>query len=137
MEIRDFPTLVNKCRFVVECNRKLNIAKFDACKKRPTPTSQDFEDASPLKKQFHSGKYEDKQSLGPVIKQICPNCGRNHGGKPCFVGQNVCFNYGKPGHFVKECPCRYQPPTPKPQHPGRVFTLNVEETTSPEELKRN
>ena len=50
MEIRDFPTLVNKCRLVEECNQKLNIAKSDACKKRPKPISQDFKDASPSKK---------------------------------------------------------------------------------------
>ena len=28
MEIRDFPTLVNKCRLVEDCNRKLAAAKF-------------------------------------------------------------------------------------------------------------
>ena len=34
MEIRDFPTLVNKCRLVEECDRKLNTTKFDAYRKR-------------------------------------------------------------------------------------------------------
>ena len=120
-----------------ECNKKLKIAKSDAYKKRLMPKSQDFEDALPSKKQFQSGEYEGKQSPGPVMKQACPKCGRNHGSKPCLVEQNVCFNCGKTWHIVRECPHKYQPPAPQPQCPGRVFTLDVEKTTPLEEQKKD
>ena len=43
MEIRDFATLVNKCRLVEEYNRKLKIAKSYAYRKRLMSEDQNFE----------------------------------------------------------------------------------------------
>ena len=37
MEIRDYATLVNKCRFIEDCNKKLVVAKLEAYKKRLAP----------------------------------------------------------------------------------------------------
>ena len=45
MEIRDYPTLVNKCKLVEECNKK-----SDAYGKRPAPENQEFEYVLPPKK---------------------------------------------------------------------------------------
>ena len=113
MEIRDFPTLVNKCRLVEDYNRKLEIAQSNAYGKRLAPENQELEYASPLKKQFRLGEYEGKQLQESMVKQRCPKCGKNHGNKPCLVKQYVCFNCGKPGHVIRECP-ENQPPAPKP-----------------------
>ena len=43
MEIKDFATLVNKCRVVEEYNKKLKIAKSDAYRKRLALESQELE----------------------------------------------------------------------------------------------
>ena len=128
MKIRDFPTLVNKCRLVEEYNWKLKTAKSDAYRKRLASEDQNSEHAPLPKKPFQPNGNESKQLQGPPMKQECSKCGKYHGGRPCLAGQNVCFKGGKLRHRIKECP-GYQPPTPKPQHQGKVFTLSTEGTT--------
>ena len=71
------------------------------------------------------------------MRQECLKCGKDHGARPYLAGQNISFRCGKPGHMVRDSPHKHLPPTPKPQHLGRVLTLNTEETTSLEELKLN
>ena len=68
MEIRDFPTLVNKCKLVEECNNKLKIAKSDAHRKRIVPETQDIKDTLPSKKHFQSNRHEGKQPQEPIVK---------------------------------------------------------------------
>ena len=41
----------------------------------------------------------------------------------------MCFNYGKPGHKIWECSNKKQQLATRPQHQGRVFTFNTEEST--------
>ena len=100
MEIRNFTTLVNKCRLVEECNRKLKLAKFDAHKKSMAPDTQDSEDTLPSKKQFQSDWYEGEKSQRLIIRQKCSEYGRDHGNNRCLVGQKVCFK-------CEECPHKY------------------------------
>ena len=85
MKIKDFATLVNKCKLMEEYNKKLKIAKSDAYKKRLGPESQEFKHALPPKKQFQPSGYEGKQPQGLIMKQECSKCGKDHGGKPCLV----------------------------------------------------
>ena len=137
IEIKDFATLVNKCRLVEEYNKKLKIAKSDAYKKRLMPESLDFEHTLPPKKQFQPSGYEGKQPPGLVVKQECPKRERYHGSRPCFTGQNVYFKCRKLGHIVRN------------GHIGTSHLLlsrNIQEgflllvlikTTPPEELKRD
>ena len=42
MEIRGYAALVNKCRLVEDCNRKLAVARFEAYKKKLAPQGQKF-----------------------------------------------------------------------------------------------
>ncbi|XP_028804835.1 uncharacterized protein LOC114759761 [Neltuma alba] len=43
----------------------------------------------------------------------CSTCGKNHGDRPCLMGQNVCFRCGKPGHYIRECPLNVDGSRPK------------------------
>ena len=101
MEIRDFATMVNKCRLVKECNRKLRITKSNALKKRVVPESQDSENTPLPRKQFHSNGYEGKQPQGPIVKQICPKCGRDHGSKPVWLGKMYTSNVESGGILLE------------------------------------
>ena len=62
-----------------------------------------------------------------VVIARCTRCGKNHGGRPCLVGQNVCICCGKPGHMAKDCTTNLSRPANKPQH---------QEGTSPSMLRR-
>ncbi|XP_027343014.1 uncharacterized protein LOC113855579 [Abrus precatorius] len=108
MEIRDFPTLVNKCRLVEDYNKKLVAVRSTS-----------------------------KQPQKPFGNQICNQCGKNHGNRPCLVGQNVFFGCGKPGHKIYKCPTRNPQQNSRPQCQGRVFTMNAHEVENFEGLIRD
>ena len=85
MEIREYATLVNKCRLVEEYNEKLRITKYDANRKRLAPESQGSKHAPPLKKQFPPSGHEGKQLQRPTMRQRCLKYGKDHGGRPCLA----------------------------------------------------
>ncbi|KAA0062255.1 putative Retrotransposon protein [Cucumis melo var. makuwa] len=44
-----------------------------------------------------------QESIASTVRQTpCTSCGRNHRGQ-CLVGVGVCYQYGQPGHFKKDC----------------------------------
>ena len=51
IEIRDYAALVNKCRLVVDWNRKLSMSRSEAYKKKLAPQGQKFK-PQPLRKPF-------------------------------------------------------------------------------------
>ena len=107
MEVRDFATLVNKCRLVEECNKKLVDTKSDIIKKRVTSESREFRYTPPPKKLSQFNGHESKQPQRPTIRQECLKCGKDYGGRPCLAGQTICFWCGKPGHMVKNWPHKH------------------------------
>ena len=116
MEMRDFAALANNSQLVEEYNKKLADTKSDAYRKRLALESQECQHISLLKKPSQLDGHKGKSPQRPIMRQGCPKYGKDHGGRPCLVGQNVCFRFGKPGHIIKDCPHKHQSPTPKPQH---------------------
>ena len=64
MEIRDFTTLVDKCRLIEEYNKKFADTKSDTTKKRMAPKSQEFEHILPPKKLSQLNGHEVKWHKG-------------------------------------------------------------------------
>ena len=108
MEIRDFPTLVNKCRLVEDCNRKLVAAKSIGSnfKKRLALQGLKFKLNFQQQKKFQPMDNKGKHPQRPFMKQTCTLCGKNHGDRLCLVGQNVCFGCDKASHKIYECPAK-------------------------------
>ncbi|RVX18791.1 hypothetical protein CK203_006981 [Vitis vinifera] len=50
--------------------------------------------------------FDDFKKLGlPYFSdEICPTCGKKHGGRPCYRETGACFGCGKQGHMVWDCP---------------------------------
>ena len=135
MEIRDFASLVNKYRLIKEYNKKLADTKSNTTKKRMAPKSQGFEHTPPPKKLPQFNGYEGKQPQGPIIRQDCSKCGKGPWGKTLLSQTKRMFQVWEARSHDQDCIYMHQPPTPKLQHPGWVFTLNVEGATSLKELK--
>ncbi|XP_057720049.1 uncharacterized protein LOC130934502 [Arachis stenosperma] len=71
-----------------------------------------------------TGKQPQQQSQeGPTCRQ----CGKNHPGRPCYLGLRVCYNCGEPGHITSNCPEKLVQGIAKSQQPGRVFTVTAED----------
>ncbi|MED6117085.1 hypothetical protein PIB30_106603, partial [Stylosanthes scabra] len=61
----------------------------------------------PQRNQDDSGKMKQVQLTQQTQEdQVCANCGKNHGDRPCRFGTYACYYCGKEGHQVKECPTR-------------------------------
>ncbi|XP_057756434.1 uncharacterized protein LOC130975703 [Arachis stenosperma] len=71
-----------------------------------------------------TGKQPQQQSQkGPTCRQ----CGKNHPGRPCYLGLRVCYYCGEPGHIASNCPEKLVQGIAKLQQPGRVFTVIAED----------
>ena len=123
-EIRDYASLVNKCR-IVEKNLKEMKEEKEKQKKRMREDDEqdDFEPQDQGNQVFTSEKIR------------CGNCGIPHGNRPCYLGQKMCFNCGKPGHIILNCPQgKGKKPDRLPTTKGRVFTLSGRETNQSDDL---
>ncbi|MGG6712976.1 UNVERIFIED_CONTAM: zinc finger domain-containing protein, partial [Salmonella enterica subsp. enterica serovar Weltevreden] len=55
----------------------------------------------------HTGLCSSKRlnnATGQPTYPVCRNYGNRHGGE-CRKMSGLCFNCGKPGHMVRDCPC--------------------------------
>ncbi|RYR58977.1 hypothetical protein Ahy_A05g024836 isoform A [Arachis hypogaea] len=124
MEIRVFSELVNKSRIAEECVRKVVEAKNDRreshrrehnqkyptrgqeCKRRGY--SQRFpQRRNDLATNRNSqGKGREKQIVAASNVLSCQRCGGHHPNRPCRYGSGLCYNCGKLGHLVRDCPHR-------------------------------
>ncbi|XP_028800477.1 uncharacterized protein LOC114755776 [Neltuma alba] len=58
---------------------------------------------------------KNKKGGKPSNGKECPTYGKSHGDRPCMAGQNVCYTYGKPRHFSRECPQNTEKARPRTQ----------------------
>ena len=58
----------------------------------------------------------------------CPQCGKNHGDRPCLWRQYTCFKCGEVGHTARHCKEEGKPKQDnKPPQQGRVYALSQQE----------
>ena len=55
-------------------------------------------------KKYAQSRNQNKGKATQNSDEICPTCGKKHGGKPCYRETGACFGCGKQGHMVRDCP---------------------------------
>lgn len=120
LEIRDYPTLVNKSRIVEKTLGKVQIDKQNTWKRKREDAK--FHQNDRFKKEWNKGK---NAMTGGSKVEGCPKCGKSHKGA-CLQGQWICYRCHAPGHLARERPMTKKGAgsEPKPQAKGRVFTLS-------------
>ena len=134
-EATEFNKVVDKA-LLAELDEK-NIEKRKELK-RPAFTPRNPGQWRPFDKKKGEQKQENKRPKFTATptpeKPKCPTCQKNHLGK-CFMGTNLCFKCGKPGHYVKDCPILQGE---QKKVPGRVFAMTREEAeTNPAVVSGN
>ena len=47
---------------------------------------------------------QNKGKATQNLDEICPTCGKKHGGRSCYRETKGSFGCGKQGHMVRDCP---------------------------------
>ncbi|TYK30559.1 Transposon Ty3-G Gag-Pol polyprotein [Cucumis melo var. makuwa] len=95
---------ITKEKSAVELSRGTSTASgFRGCEQRSVFQRQSQRIPSqPIRSTVRS--QTGQESIASTVRQTpCTSCGRNHRGQ-CLVGVGVCYQYGQPGHFKKDCP---------------------------------
>nr|CAN81227.1 hypothetical protein VITISV_038888 [Vitis vinifera] len=77
---------------------------------------------------------QNKGKVTQNLDEICPTCGKKHGGRPCYREIRAWFGCGKQGHMVRDCPENKKfvfgkpkeenkEDRQKPRAQGRVFSM--------------
>jgi len=122
-EIKDFDTLVHKCRMFDDAGKaKLNYYKAVNDKKGK---------GHGIRKPYNKDKSKQKDvgggSKANVAEVKCYQCGVfGHYASDCKKGES-CYNCGEAGHLSTKC-------TKPNKAAGKVFALNAEEVEQPDNL---
>ncbi|XP_020967473.1 uncharacterized protein LOC110266797 [Arachis ipaensis] len=124
MEIRVFSELVNKSRVAEECVRKAAETENDhreshyrehnsgfatrgkEFKRRGYPQCFPQKQNNFATNEESQGNGKGKQTAAASDVSSCQICGRRHPNRLCHYGSGLCYNCGKSGHLVRDCPHR-------------------------------
>ena len=100
LEIKDFATLVNKCRIAEK-----SYLEMESEKKK-----QNFLErkrvAEIQKKNNFKSRVNPKKAKQMSVREPLPSCNKcrkSHGSKPYLFGQNVCYRCGKSIQYANNC----------------------------------
>ncbi|XP_020963473.1 uncharacterized protein LOC110265063 [Arachis ipaensis] len=128
LEIRNFAELVNKCKLVEECAKKVSASK--ASRQGFPPRNYNNYNWQPRRTNFktlgvpqrrnpqagniparlmggNGGRPRQDNGKRPQQAQVnttCKRCGKDHGIKTCLFGTFNCYRCGGTGHIAKEFP---------------------------------
>ena len=120
-QIVNFQQLVGICQVAEGALHRVNAAKQAIWKR---------------KREEDNSKGQRSRAFEPKGKKIvgtsnrsfptCNNCGKMHSGE-CLKSKGVCFQCGKPGHMIAQCPERGKKKDDSTKAPvrGRVYTLDA------------
>ncbi|KAF7812348.1 Retrovirus-related Pol polyprotein from transposon 17.6 [Senna tora] len=49
-----------------------------------------------------------KPMMSKSAHNLCSNCEKTHGDKPCLLRSNACHTCGETRHFARDCPKKKQ-----------------------------
>lgn len=105
--LRDYFEVLNTAKLIESGAEEAWQIKEQKAKARPPNHGQGEQDQSRPYKRQRIATPNQSVSFQPPAK-LCSYCGKNHGFAPCHRVTGVCFNCGKHGHLVKDCPVQQQ-----------------------------
>ncbi|XP_052109375.1 uncharacterized protein LOC107462990 [Arachis duranensis] len=140
LEIRNFAELVNKCKLVGECAKKVTASK--ASRQGFPPRNYNSYSWQPRRTNFKSPgvpQRRNPQAGNAPARPTSGNGGRlrqDNGKRPQQAQVNTtCRQCGKDhGHMVKNCPKRFTQNPARTQQQGRVFAMTADDAMQSDAL---
>ncbi|XP_052111573.1 uncharacterized protein LOC110272387 [Arachis duranensis] len=136
LEIRNFAELVNKCKLVEECAKKVTASK--ASRQGFPPRNYNSYNWQPRRTNFKTpGRPRQDNGKRPQQAQVniaCRQCGKDHGTRPCQIRTFTCYNCGEPGHLARSYPKGLSRNPIRTQQQGRVFAMTADDAMQSDAL---